>query len=91
MALSKLIARKYLILKALTELRRPSIDDIAEHSKLPRPTINRYIRSLREDYGMDIQYIPGETGGHYRIMDWCGLNHEEFMKHCARHYKELQD
>ena len=87
MPLSKNTARRYLILRALTELRRPSIEDIEAHTSLPRPTINRHIRALRTDYGMDIQHIPGEGGGHYRILHWGGLDQIRFMDHCARQLK----
>lgn len=56
--------RRALILKAITSNSAPTLNDIQTLTQLPKATVLRQIQALRDDFGVDIQFVkrPGSAG-----------------------------
>jgi len=67
--------RKFKIISAIANSKKPSLQDISELSKVPTSTLKRQISSIQELYGMEIRFVREANGqrgqrGFYYIADW---------------------
>lgn len=85
MKISQDTKRKFELINALSSLRRPSLKDLHEKTKIPISTLKRQLGSLREEYGMTIIFVSEPTGekgprGYYMITNWGIIDRAEFIK-----------
>lgn len=80
------------ILQAVCCQERPTLDDISNYTGIPKPTIKRQIRVIRDELRVDIRYIrylrddpnrPSQgrgSVGYYRVCDWGQFDEEQIKK-----------
>lgn len=79
--------KELMLLKAINEIDEPSIHDLIESTAMPKTTLTRYLKLLRDVYLIDIRYVKNPAGehsgsnkksGYYVIFDWGIIDRREF-------------
>lgn len=96
MAPSRDMARKIAVICAISCIHRPDIKQLMDTTKIPEATLKRIIKTLRNDYGMEIDFVrdsscapvdakSGKRGryGFYVISEWGLFNPAILSKHCS--------
>lgn len=86
MRITKDMKRKFDLIDSLSRLNKPTLQDLSQTTKIPESTIKRQIAILRDEFGMQIEFVrdtKGEPGarGYYLLSHWGILDREAFIQH----------
>lgn len=75
--------RKFDILRAFSTQPSITVKELMDITGLPRTTLGRQLKSLRNMFDMDIQYVRDHKGsrgaaGYYHIRSWGIISPEKF-------------
>lgn len=80
---SEALTRKYKIILAIATTNEPTLEDIIALADIPKSTVTRQIRKLRDDFAMDIQFEENKSDkgrtGYYHIFDWGVFDKNEIL------------
>ncbi|MCG7602053.1 helix-turn-helix domain-containing protein [Halomonas sp. McH1-25] len=84
--LSRDTQRKYAIILALSQLDKPSLQDIAQQTCIPAGTVKRQLTAIRNEFKLRILFIRDaaeseSANGFYALDDWGILNRDEFLRY----------
>ncbi|MDU7589188.1 MAG: helix-turn-helix domain-containing protein [Acidovorax sp.] len=95
MAPSRDMTRKLSVICAISCIHRPDMRRLMDETKIPETTLKRIIKSLRDDYAMDIVFVRdssaaptdaqgGKRGryGYYAINEWGLFSKDELTRLC---------
>lgn len=87
MKVSQDTERKFAIIDALAQSRKPTLQDLHQATGIPVPSLKRQIAALRAEFEMKILFTREATGhrgagGYYTLVDWGIINRANFLKRC---------
>lgn len=79
--LSMSTQRKYLLINALVDLEKPSLNDLYRATGIAIPSLRRHLQRLRTDFKLNIRYVSeGRRGeGHYLLTGWGILDPNKYQ------------
>lgn len=79
---TSLTFKRLQVLAAIYTLRFPSLDNVIRQTGIPKPTLTRVLRSLREDCDVIIEnlYEKNKKQFYYKIHDWGIYSAERVVK-----------
>ena len=80
---SRHFERCELVLVAIDNLEKPTLDDIVNEAGIPQRTMQAIFRRLEDQHRVVIERVNGRRHGYYKIADWGNLDRSRVISHIA--------